>query len=235
MRNNKELTKYVSSFLLGDSSIFVDKRDWGKGGNATFECCQISEHEDYLNWMKTILEDITSVTVGPKAGQKEYNTFPNGVTSKVKPQLRLRTSRHPFFNSFRERMYGTGKKGIDPHYLTLLDWESLAIWYMDDGYISSYMSKKEYPQDRLGLCTNGFTYGDNWLLKKMVKEIFDLEFNIQNEKQNGHLNYRLILRPKDIPKFIDGISKFVQPSFNYKLEQSHTGCSIYKNMDEDIV
>jgi hypothetical protein len=235
MRNNKELTKYVSTFLLGDSSIFIDKRDWDKGGNATFECCQIEEHADYLNWMKSVLESITSVTITPKPSHKEYRTFPNGIVSKVKPQLRLRTARHPFFNTFRERMYGTGKKAIDPHYLKLLDWESMAIWYMDDGYISNYMSKKVYPQDRLGLCTNGFTYGDNWLLKKEIKDIFDIEFNVQGCKQNGHLNYRLILRPRDVPKFIDNISKYVLPSFNYKLEQTHTGCSINKTMDEDIV
>src|SRR4030067_2609914 len=155
MRNNKELTKYVSAFLLGDSTIWIDKRTWGKKGNATFECCQIEEHLDYLEWMKSIIEDITNVELKPKAGQKDMHTFPNGTISKVKKQYRLRSRAHPFFNPFRERMYGTGKKAIDPHYLTLLDWESLATWYMDDGYISNYMSKKVYPQDRLALCTNG--------------------------------------------------------------------------------
>lgn len=235
MRNDKELTKYVAAFLLGDSSITIDKRDWYKKGNATFECCQTEDHLDYLEWMKSILEDITSFTLSPKPGQKEYSTFPNGITSKVKPQYKLRSSRHPFFNNFRERMYATGIKSIDPHYIKLLDWETMAIWYMDDGFINNYLSKGEYPQDKLGLCTNGFTYADNWFLKKAIKETLGIEFNIQIQRQNRNVNYRLILRARDIPKFIDNVEPYIQPSFRYKLLQSHTGTSIYNSMDEDIV
>lgn len=235
MRNNKELTKYVSAFLLGDSSISVDKRDWKRNGNAVFECTQIETHLDYLEWIKSVLEDITSIKISKAKDAGEFK-FPQGHTSKTKAQFRVRSSRHPFFNPFRERMYGTGKKSIDPHYLTLMDWESLAIWYMDDGYISNTIKRKdgkEYPQVILGLCTNCFTYGDNWLLKKAIKEKFDLEFNIQEDRKIKNLTYRLICRAKDIQKFLDGVEKYIQPSFKYKLINSRTESSLKK--DEEIV
>lgn len=235
MRNEKELTKYVSAFLYGDSSITKDKRD---NGNCVFECCQIADHLDYLEWMKAILEDITSFKLSPRPGYEEKQDAEiMGIKTHIKAQYRLRSARHPFFNSFRFRLYGTGKKIIDPHYLKLLDWETLAILYMDDGYISHPISTNKYgnsyPQDILGLCTNGYSYGDNLLLKKAIKDLFDIEFNVSEERQNGNLQYRLKLRSKDIVKFLDGISKYIVPSFEYKLIQTHTGSPI--NLGDDIV
>jgi hypothetical protein len=95
--------------------------------------------------------------------------------------------------------------------------------------------QEEYPQDRLGICTNNYSYAENFLIKKALKEILDLEFNISEMKYPSGLQYRLILRSGEIPKFVDGIKQYIVPSFEYKLIQNHTGHSIYKNMDEDIV
>lgn len=238
MRDNKYLTKIVASLLLGDGSITKDKRD---NGNCCFEHSQIADHLDYLEYIKNILSEITTVSL-LKSKEARDVTFPNGITSACKEQWRIRTNRHPFFNSFRERMYGTGVKTIDHHYFSLFDWETLAIWYMDDGYISSPITKKDdgrqYKHSRLGICSQGFSQSENFILKKFLKETFNLEFNLSQNKYPSGIKYRLLLREKDIPVFLTGISKYILPSFEYKLNYHYEILERVTpeiNQDEDIV
>jgi hypothetical protein len=158
-----------------------------------------------------------------------------GVKCTVQPMYRLRTSRHPFFNPFRERLYSTGNKIIDPHYLKLLDWEMLAILYQDDGSISHYISSSNKAYNTVELATHRYSYGDNLLLKKAIKETMDIEFNVCQVRRKDKLYYRLNLRQKDVSKFIDGISKFVLPSFEYKLNIFSNEVLQDENLDGDIV
>lgn len=219
MRDEKRLTKIVAASLLGDASISKDKRD---NGNACFEITLIEEHRDHLEYLAGQLEHLTKVSIlRPSAAMSlPQDKVIVGVPTRAKPKWRLRSSRHPFFNKFRERMYGTGKKVVDPHYLTLLDWEFLAIWYQQDGYLSAYLSKGKYPQPRVALCTNGFSYADNMLLRSKLKEYLDLDWNVTPVRtKSGNLTYSLIIAPKDIDKMFEGISKFVQPSFEYKIDK----------------
>lgn len=245
MRNSVELTKYVSSFLLGDSSISIDKRDYEKGGNATFECCQISDHLDYLQWMRYILEDICTFSLGIKPGrsQPEMYTFPNGITSLVKTQHRLRSRRNSFFNSFRDNLYIDGKKTVLKEYLNLFDWEAIAIWYMDDGFITSPAQKNRYgsiyKKSYIGLCTQCFTLDENIMLKNFLYSEFNLNFNVQKQVYKSGIKYRLVSSAKDAKKFVDGVSKYILPSFYYKLNYvnikvSHNDSSSFIE-DEDIV
>lgn len=229
MRDNKELTKYVASFLLGDASICKDSR---YNSNCTFEICQIEDHLDYLEWIKNIIGDITTTTLLEKPMKSKEIIFPNGITSMVKQQYRVRSKSHPFFNKFREKLYATGRKTIDFHYFTLFDWETLAIWYMDDGYISDYVVQNKqgyrYKYPKLGLSTQGFTQAENFVLKKFIKEKFDLEFNLLRNKYPSGIKYRLVAKTSDIPKFLDGITPYILPSFEYKLEYKH------EKLSEDV-
>jgi len=245
MRNEKEITKYIASSLLGDGSICIDRRDYYKNGNANFEICQTTDHLDYLEWLQDKLNPLTSATLGLKPSNKVEKEviFPNGITSTVKPQYRLRTARHPFFNKFRDRLYGTGRKTIDNHYFTLFDWETLAMWYMEDGYISNPISRNRYGSGYrysvLGLCTQGFTQAENFVLKKFLKEKFNLEFNLQQAKYPSGIKYKLVAKSDNIPIFLEGVSKFILPSFEYKLDYKHEKISprgdSSKQEDEDIV
>lgn len=240
MRNNKDLTKYVYSSLLGDASISIDNRDWEKNGNATFEISQTADHLDYLEHLQNKLQDITTFTI--KLSKPEKIRVIDDHTSNCKAQYRLRSSRHPFFNTFRERLYGTGRKIVDPHYLKLLDWEMMATFYMDDGYVSHTNNTNRYDTtyrtDTLGISTQGYSYGDNLLLKESIREKLEVEFNVREFRQkNGNLQYMLKLRGKDIPRFIDNVREYIVPSYKYKtiLEGiSHTKNSS-QNEDDDIV
>lgn len=198
-RDEKHITKIVAACLLGDASISAKR---GPKGNCRFSLTLTEGHEDHLQYIAEALEPITRISYYRNAGKDD-----------TKPYVQMYTMSHPFYNTFRERMYGTGVKAIDRHYLLLMDWESLAIWHMHDGYYN-------ISRNQVSLATQSFTYGDNHYLRIMLKEKFDLNFSVVSYRlQSGNLVHRLDLSKKDSYKFIDGIAPFVQPSFSYKIER----------------
>jgi hypothetical protein len=232
--NNKQLTKYVYSFAMGDGTIEVDHRDWNKNGNAWFSESKVSKNLDFLEFAGDILSNITAVTIKPVPGREEVQDAEIcGVKCVVKPQHRIRTSRHPFFNTFRERLYSTGKKVIDPHYLTLLDWEMMAILFMDDGS-HWYSYPHGHKEPGMEIATHRYSYADNLILKQAIKEKLGVEFNVKERRSGGNLYYFLKPRVKDIAPFLDGVGPYILPSFEYKLNPKIRTNDSEKS-DDDIV
>lgn len=189
----KDLMKYVSAFVMGDGGVYYS------GNNCRFICNQIAQHEDYIHWRADILRELTDV-----------NIFENQQEGK---QLILctQTRTHPVYTKVRERLYIDNYKSVDPHYLTLLDWEMLAILYQDDGSIHKDGRCDATPTVKLN--TKRLSYGDSILLKKAIKEKLDLEFNVHRH----YHRYFLSLRAKDYDKFKLNVEPFIKPSFSYKL------------------
>ena len=208
MNNNMYLTKMVAASLLGDGSVHIPS-DGSK--NALFTIAQVITHKDYIDKLQNILENITRTKT--RIHQPELKN--------AKEQITLQTMRHPFYTKFRERMYGTGKKCVDPHYLTLLDYEFLAHWFMEDGSLSSTPQRKDgrwYNRKEAYLHTNGFSYGDNILLKQALKEKLDIESNVRiYTGKTGNRTYFLSIYKKSIDAMLEGISPFIVPSFEYKI------------------
>jgi hypothetical protein len=71
------------------------------------------------------------------------------------------------------------------------------------------------------------SYGDQFILKKALKEKLDLEWNINKHNQY----YYLRLRCKDVQKFMEGISPYMKPSFSYKLVRTESP----NELGDDIV
>lgn len=203
---SKELTKRLYYFSTFDGGLYVTKKNVNSHSNARFIMNMRKENLDYVEKVKQTLEE---AKLGTKlSDRKDYNT--DGCNRA--DQVRLESCNHPILTKVWERIYIDGKKVIDPHMLTMMDAEALAIIFMADG--SRYQDKRS-PKSKPNyyLNTKGFSYGDNWLLKKTLKEVFDLEFNIN--RQNSY--WYLRLRTKDADKFEETISPFVLPSFSYKL------------------
>lgn len=205
IQDKKILTKYIWAFSLGDGCLYLrnDKNRLNKDNNAQFECSQLSEHEDYVLWRADILSNITSLNIQLKNDGAMLATSSN---------------RHPVYTTMKERIYLNGRKIVEPHYLKLLDWESLAILHQDDGCLS--LKDKKYKHYCLTLSTQSFSYGDNILLQRAIKDKTDILFSVTPIRtKSGEVQYRLMLqRQNDIDKFIDGIRNYVQPSFEYKVE-----------------
>lgn len=214
MRNNKELTKIIAASLHGDGSIYKDKRD---NGNCSFEIGQTEAHRDYLEYLCQKLEGLTTFSITPS--RKEQDTVIAGRETRTKPMWRLRSARHPFFNKFRERMYGTGRKSVDPHYLTLLDWEFMAHWYQEDGSLSVSVHKEKYFQYHLEIASQSFSYAENMQLRAAIKEKLNLDWRVVPMKNSkGSVLYKLQSSRKDIETFCENISPYVVNSFLYKID-----------------
>ena len=203
--DNKQLTKLLSYFIMGDGGVYTrnDK-------TAYFVMNMKSENKDYIDWVEKTLNEF----VGTKQyDRKDYNT--DGCNRQ--PQIRLESKVHPKLMTLRERIYTDKYKGIDPHALKMLDWESVAILYMCDGSLC-----EEKPNPKKGLINSSWnltlnmkrlSYGDQFLLKKALKEKLDVEFNIN--RQGPY--YYLRLRTKDVIKFCRGVEPFMKESFKYKI------------------
>jgi hypothetical protein len=193
--DKKQLIKLLSTFVMGDGGVYYS------GHNCRYVRNQLTKHEDFLNFQKNVLEMVTSTTL---------INVPD-IRDNRQPCSRLMTRAHPVFTKLREQIYTGNYKSISPHYLKLMDWEMLAYLYQDDGCISIYTKdNNDYCDITLNL--KRLSYGDQLLLKNALKEKLDLEFNV-----NGRKFYFLRLRFKDQAKFLNGVARYIFPSFEYKL------------------
>ena len=227
--DNKQLTKLLSYFIMADGGVYRHT----KTSNAYFVMNMLAKNKDYIDWVEETLNEFVGTS---KSDRQDYNT--DGYTRQ--PQIRLQSKTHPKLTTLHERIYTDKYKGIDPHALKLLDWESMAIMYMCDGSLF-----EDKPNPKKGLINSSWnltlnmkrlSYGDQLLLKKAIKDTLDVEFNINRQNQY----YYLRLRCKDVVKFCKGVEPFMKESFKYKIrvigslkEDGDTVCSEQKCSEFD--
>lgn len=201
IKDKKQLMKLISFMVMGDGSVYRNRGI----GNYLFSMNMVEEHRDFLEYCKSVLENVTSCKI-----VEQPRDFPR------KNQLKLYTPVHPYFNVLRERIYVDQYKSVDNHILKLLDYEALAILYMCDGCLGKYINPTSglvSYNTTLNLCR--LSYGDLFILKKALKDNLDLEFNIV--KTNTKY-FTLRLRSRDFDKFINGIAPYIAQSFLYKID-----------------
>lgn len=208
-RNNKQATKIVAACLLGDGNIH---RENGTK-NGRFSLMQIPIHKDHVEYVAQFLEPITRLR---RYEQPPCEKIIVGKASRSNGRYSITSMNHPFYTHIYNRWYGTGKKAIDPHYLTLMDFEMLAIWYMQDGNLG-VKNKTKYRSPVL--ITDCFSYAEIHLLRISLIEKLNIVANIEkNRKSSGEYFYRLRISMKSVMNFINGIEPYMQPSFYYKLK-----------------
>ena len=171
-----------------------------------------SENQDYIDFCKSVLSNLTNVV---EYDRKDYNT--DGCSRS--PQKRIESKQHPFLTTIKDRIYTEKYKGIDPHALKLLDWQALSILYMCDGcFLEDFRPEIGMINSSPNVTLNmkRLSYGDLFILKKALKDVLDLEWNIN--KQNKY--YYLRLRTKDVDRFMEGVAPYIFPSFHYKLKSN---------------
>lgn len=206
--NKKELTKLISAFMLGDGCL----RIWNNRPNlpAAYYLSQVDKHEKYVKWQQSVIEEITSTTL---------RHYPPAVTDGVNRQgyYRLESKSHPMLQTIRERWYHDGRKTISLHDLKLMDWQMMAIWYMDDGYILN--SENKYHNNCVYLCTDCFTEAEVVFLQKIIYSTLGVAMNIRQRgrKKDGTRIFRLMANKEQALKFLDGVRPHIFKSFEYKV------------------
>ena len=199
---SKDLNKRLYAHAMFDGHLVYS----GSSVNACLVVNMLEKHQDYID---LVIKSLEEVPVGYLVSKPAIYTK-DGFNREQ--QLRLQSKNHPIFSKIAERMYPNGHKVVDPHMLTLLDAEMLAIAFMADG--SRYIDKRwqnATPSYRLHL--NNLSYGDLMLIKAAVKE--KLGFEINTRKKGN--KYDLAVPQAQSSIFERIVAPFILPSFQYKL------------------
>lgn len=214
--DKKQLVKLVSAFTMADGGLYrrVHGDKATSKANAYFAMNMLAEHDDYIQWVKSTIEQVTGCS------EREY------VNEKNSPRLmkNLCSKTHPFLTGIWNRVYTDSYKGLDPHAMKMFDWEMLAIFYMADGSLNVEQPNPKKglinPSPNVTLNMKRLSYGDQLFLKKVCKDVLGLEFNVGKQSYKGKQYYYLRLRNKDVETFMNGIEPYIVPSFRYKLYDS---------------
>lgn len=212
-RNDHHISKILSACMLGDGHLRKDFSGGRTGRKAHFRLQQLESHKDHLDYIADALS-FTRIVFDYHA-PKEHVVI-RGKDTRANPSLTLRTMAHPIYDAAWSRWYLNKVKRIDPHALTLIDAEFLAVWYMQDGYTT-------YRDDCINaetvLCTDCFTYGDLLMMRKAIIEKTGFVFNVRKRSKNtlGEHTYRMFLYRKQADAFREFIAPYIQKSFLYKI------------------
>lgn len=221
--NNKELTRLISAMVLGDGSL----RKWQGVKNAGYGFGQIAIHKDYVDFQY----DVFSSFVGTKIVLQDGRTDKDGTNHQ--PHYTLWTKSHPKLTVLYDRIYFDGRKSVSTHDLLLFDWQSAAIFFMDDGY--RLKSEDTSQRGNVFLCTDNYNHAEIILLQKAIYERIGIPFNIRKRgyKKDGTQIYRLVATRDNAERFIEGVSPFILPSFEYKLSSERKLSTYY--VEKEIV
>lgn len=197
--NMMQLSKFISWSVAGDGYVGYSTNN----KNAHYSISRSPKHKDYLE-----------VVANKFIGLQDCNVRLDEYTRKdnSKTVLDLRTSSHPVFSRIRDRQYIQGHKVIDPHQLTMLDWEAAAFLFMDDG--STCYNNKGSIIVRLSTCA--YSYPEQESLRKAFIEKLGIVWNIN---RNGNL-WQLNLAKQSKDKWFENIEPFIVQSYRYKLPES---------------
>jgi hypothetical protein len=192
IRDNLSLTEtqrgVILGKILGDGSLVSTLT--GKSFRLQVE--QKAEHKDYVFWAAEIFEGW--VLTQPKY-LAQHQSF------------RFRTVSHPQITQYRKTFYPVKKKTIPLNIKEIFVHPiSLAVWFMDDGALSS--SKKT-----VTISTHSFSRDENMLLIDCLKDNFNLKVNLNWDSKGN----RLYVPVGSIDKFKEIVFPYMHPCMVYKL------------------
>lgn len=193
---DNDLKQLIIGSLLGDGS-FVSA-----GKACTNYCMSIAhckEQKDYINYKFKILNKYNLVTK-----IREQRHIDNRFKEENKNYLcySIKTRNNPIFTKIRKDCYIDGKKHPNLKYIQDIDALGLAIWYMDDGYITN---------NSCIFSTCSFPENEQRDLSIFLLGKFGLHFTV------GKNDNSMYLKSEDFEKFKSIIQPFILDSFKYKL------------------
>ena len=201
MKNYKELIiendlrQLLIGSLLGDGSFCSIGRDTK---NRYLSIAHSMKQEEYLKFKISILNRY-GLASNIQYRVTKNSRYKSGEVSECRHKSRL----HPIFTDIRAKYYDQhGHKRVHREFVKDIDELGLAIWYMDDGYVT---------KNSCIFSSCSFTLEEQQILADILLEKFDLHFNL------GKHDNSMYLHAKDFPKFIKLIKPHVIPSMQYKL------------------
>src|ERR1700730_6229137 len=192
---SNELKELLIGLLLGD--LCAQRRSIKGNTNLHFE--QGINHKDYI----LHLFDLFKIYCRSKP--KISERLADKRTGKIYTRVQFATLSLPCFNELYLLFYSTSKKIIPLNIGELLTVRGLAYWAQDDGHKD---------RNNFILNTNSYTLEEVELLKLILKENFNLDCTIQQDKIN---QYKLNIRSKSVPYFKELVTLYFHETMKYKL------------------
>lgn len=189
-----DLKQLLIGSLLGDGCFCSVSK--GTKNN----CLSIAHSMKQRNYLEYKWNILNKYNLVPSIRESEIVN--SRYTHSIK-ECRFKTRLHPIFTEIRNTCYdSSGHKRVNMNFIKDIDPLGLAIWYMDDGYVT---------KNSCILSTCSFTLDEQSLLAKLLLEKFDLHFNV------GKHDNSMYLQAHDFSKFKQLIQDYVIPSMQYKL------------------
>ena len=195
MKLSKRQKAIVIGSLLGDGCL---ERN---GRNVRLRIEHSDSQKEYLLWKCKKLQRLIT-----ERSPMKINAF-HKVYKRRYISWRAYTMTNINLNELFYLFYKENKK-IIPYSIIkdLTDPLSLAVWFMDDGY-------KRNDCNAFRISTDSFTYHENELLVKVLKQNFGLNCNIH--KKGNYWN--IYIPKKSAYEFKDLISLYIIPTLRYKI------------------
>ena len=200
MKNYKEIEvgNDLKQLLIG--SLLGDGCFCSVGKHTKNMCLSIAHSEkqkEYLEYKWGILNNynLASPIIEYHLNNKRYSHELVG--------YRFKSKLHPIFTDIRNKYYDSnGCKRVSKEFVRDIDVLGLAIWYMDDGYVT---------KNSCILSTCSFTLEEQSLLANILLDKFGLHFTV------GKHDNSMYLQARDFPKFVELIKDYIIPPMQYKL------------------
>ena len=201
---SSELDSAIYAMILGDGCI---QKSNSKNGNCNLKIGHSIKQTEYLLWKKSIIDQIGSVKTRYWNYEKQNAVY-------------IETNARIYFTKLEKLFYDNRKKNINSKILNKLTTLSLAIWFMDDGYISYNKSGSPYGE----LCTDQLPLEQvkliqQWFFKKFKMTVGIRELKYLTGKQKGTIAYRIKFNKENCSKLSNIIFPYVNQieCMKYKL------------------
>jgi hypothetical protein len=189
---DKELQQFLLGSFLGDGNF--SKSSQAKSKTSRLTISHGEKQTSYLIWKKDFLDkkgiktNIHYYTAKDKRAKKGFYT--SGF---------LKTESNPIFDIYNEQY--VPKKSIKYDFVKALDAFGLAVWFMDDGFVT---------KNCFQISSCSFVDEEIAILQKVLKENFDI-----NTKKNAVNEIYIVTDSRE--KFLSLVTPYIIPSLQYKL------------------
>lgn len=193
---NKRQKAILIGMILGDTYL----QKTGKN-NARIRLEQSMKQQEYLVWKAHQFPEFFQ-------GKPTMLTRLNPKYGKTYEYVRWQSYASPEIGKFQKLFYLKDRKGIPSALSTVLvDPLSLAVWYMDDGYL--------YHRDKMAyIYLPTYTKEEISILLSVLEKNFGINPIVKTKKRNTMV---LVFTVSETRKLLAVISPYIIPFFQYKL------------------
>lgn len=193
MEYSKNKTGLLVGMLLGDAYISKD---------GCLEIGHSIKQKEYLLFKKDRLKYFFNFSYTERYCGKDKKYLECFIKSNITPYLKL-----------MRKIWYKPNKTLSEKMIYKISEEGLAYWYLDDGSLIFQRDSNGNIESRKGyLNTQGFSFEENVMLQKMLKEKYNINTKIHKDKKY----YRLYLNSTELKKLLSIISKYIPLSMKYK-------------------